>query len=365
LTSADILPTASDSLLRQGDESVPTDEVVQVGQCRKPITKEKIESLAREKYRSNGKGITTKDLELQFSIKKAAAQRSFKYFHSSGLLFTARDLQREGIDLLHNKSPQEYYASCIKAEILENAKKRKSVPVQATGVNLSNSSKHPLSKVYQKASSLLEVLSALPFAPPYLHKLQLMFRLDREYYIELKQKEEPVNRKKPYEEIVGRRRVTYILSPNGTVEVHIQTTDTPLRIERDEDISSIFAFLGQARDRFLYHVSDIRERYVPPLMSWVLKQCDLNKDIEISDRAQLTLPDIQLIHADRVFRLYVKILEGKAYYRAEESLTLNQVLPEAIDSIRNPYKSIENKIEYLIELLMTAISHDKQILNSQ
>jgi hypothetical protein len=86
-------------------------------------------------------------------------------------------------------------------------------------------------------------------------------------------------------------------------------------------------------------------------MEWTLKACDLNKDILISDKAQLILPDIQLRYADRVFRLYVKIMEDKAYYRSEESLTLNQVLPEALENIRHPYKSIENKIDRLIELM--------------
>jgi hypothetical protein len=77
----------------------------------------------------------------------------------------------------------------------------------------------------------------------------------------------------------------------------------------------------------------------------------LNKDVEIDSTAQLTFPDIQLKSADRVFRLYVKIVKDKAYCRGEESLTLNQVLPEALDNIRHPYKSLENKIDYMIKLL--------------
>jgi hypothetical protein len=88
----------------------------------------------------------------------------------------------------------------------------------------------------------------------------------------------------------------------------IATTDTPFRIERDEDVSALFAFLGQVRDRFLYHVSDIKEQHVPAILNWILKQCDLNKDIEIDSTAQLTFPDIQLKSADRVFRLYVKVM---------------------------------------------------------
>jgi hypothetical protein len=65
----------------------------------------------------------------------------------------------------------------------------------------------------------------------------------------------------------------------------------------------------------------------------------LNKDVEIGSTAQLTFPDIQLKAAERVFRLYVNVIKDKAYCRGEESLTLNQVPPEALDNIRHPYKS--------------------------
>jgi hypothetical protein len=81
-----------------------------------------------------------------------------------------------------------------------------------------------------------------------------LFHLNTEFFREPKQREQPINRAKPYEENIGRRHVSYRLSPNGTVEVAVATTDTPFRIERDEDVSALFAFLGQVRDRFLYHL---------------------------------------------------------------------------------------------------------------
>jgi hypothetical protein len=96
------------------------------------------------------------------------------------------------------------------------------------------------------------MLVALAHAPAYIHKILLMFHLNPEFYNELKQREQPINRAKPYEENIGRRHVTYRLSPNGTVEVAIATTDTPFRIERDEDISALFAFLGLVRDRQIF-----------------------------------------------------------------------------------------------------------------
>lgn len=147
------------------------------------------------------------------------------------------------------------------------------------------------------------------------------------------------------------------------MEVSVTTTDTPFRIDRDEDVSALFAFLGQVRDRFLYHVSDIKEQHVPAILNWILKQCDLNKDVKINDLAQLTFPDIQLKSADRVFRLYVKVIKDKAYCRGEKSLTLNQILPEALDNIRHPYKSLEGKIDQLIQLQKGESARGKQGLS--
>ena len=95
-------------VLPQKDESVPVAEQVQVGCCLKQITKEQVESIAIEKYRANGKGITIEDITTNYSVKKPKAQRSLKYFHSTRVLFTANDLIREGIHLLQNKNPQEY-----------------------------------------------------------------------------------------------------------------------------------------------------------------------------------------------------------------------------------------------------------------
>jgi len=38
-------------------------------------------------------------------------------------------------------------------------------------------------------------------------------------------------------------------------------------------------------------------------------------------------------------------MKDKAFCRGGESLTLNQIFPEALDNIRHPYKSIEKKLK--------------------
>ncbi|HEY7078399.1 MAG TPA: site-specific integrase [Nitrososphaeraceae archaeon] len=69
---------------------------------------------------------------------------------------------------------------------------------------------------------------------------------------------------------------------------------------------------------------------------------------ELTTTAQITLPDIQLKYADRVFRLYVKSLGDKPVLRAEELLNLKQILPEALDCIVNPNKSLHEKLDLLL-----------------
>jgi hypothetical protein len=178
-----------------------------------------------------------------------------------------------------------------------------------------------------------------------------MTHIDKEYYNQLPQNEVPINRAKCHEENIGRRYVKYTLYPNGTVEIAVKSSDTPFKIEIDEDVSIIFFFLGQVKDRLLYLVRDPKERHVPPVMEWILKQCALNKDVEMTEKAQVTLPDIQLKTVDGVFRLYIKSLTNKAVCRAEESLKVGSLLPEALDSIRCLYKSIESKLSKILDIL--------------
>jgi hypothetical protein len=58
-------------------------------------------------------------------------------------------------------------------------------------------------------------------------------------------------------------------------------------------------------------------------------------------------PEIQMHH--------LSVALVKDWAPGEESLTLNQILPEALDNIRHPYKSLEKKIDYIIELRERAL----------
>jgi hypothetical protein len=75
-------------------------------------------------------------------------------------------------------------------------------------------------------------------------------------------------------------------------------------------------------------------KLVQPVRNWILKECDVNKDIEIDSLAQITLPDMQIPLFERALRGYVKPIENKAYYRFELAPAPNQSIEIALKQIR-------------------------------
>ncbi|MFY9870441.1 MAG: hypothetical protein WAK17_12030 [Candidatus Nitrosopolaris sp.] len=125
--------------------------------------------------------------------------------------------------------------------------------------------------------------------------------------------------------------------------VFVACSNNPFKLEDESDVSIIYAFLGQVRDRLLYLMTDARERIVPPIMKWILTGCDINKDVTVSDMLQLTAINIQLKESDRVFRLYIKSLDDKAAYSVEESLKMRCSLVDVLHTIRSPSELQDKK----------------------
>jgi hypothetical protein len=179
-------------------------------------------------------------------------------------------------------------------------------------------------------------LLSLGKCPLYIHKLQLQVSLDPTYYADIQKNYSEYNRAKQHEEKIGTSIVKYLVYPNGKTMVYIASSNNPFKIEDESDESILYSYLGQVRDRLLYLVTDPNERGVPPISEWVLTGCDINKDITVSDMLQVTANNIQLKHANRVFRLYTKSLGDKAVYRVEESVKMRACLVDVLHTIRNP-----------------------------
>jgi hypothetical protein len=249
----------------------------------KYVKRSSLEELAIEKA-SNG--ITLEDIRDKFSCSKYKAQRKLKHLYSKRVLFTAQDLIDQGLDLrptFRNRKPQRYYASSIKADIIEKIKKEyKNVPIQPTGVRR-HSSITPLSNAMEehaKAQNFLDALLLLRFTSPHIHNLHILLSIDKEYYTTIEKQSRSINRGKVHEEYIGKAHVKYTYYPNGKVEILIACSRNPFKIESDGDLSTLFSFLGQVKELLLIQLCDIRERIVPSITEWKLVQCDINNDVE-------------------------------------------------------------------------------------
>jgi hypothetical protein len=184
----------------------------------------------------------------------------------------------------------------------------------------------------------------------YIHKFQLQTKIDKENYDLLNLDRQGIA--KAHKEKIGpthdTHNVEYQIHTNGTVMIFVSCSENPFRLFEEQDISKIMLFLGRVDDRLKILLSDNRDEVVPSVLNWILKGCDMNKDIEIDEVAQLTLPAIQISMAEKVLRGYVKVIADKAYYRLENSITPNEPIVTALDNIRtnadldNDFQSLGN-----------------------
>jgi hypothetical protein len=320
---------------------------------RKYKTKEIVEKIAIEKYQKNGLGITIEDIERSFSINKANAQRKLKYFHERDILFTANDLTLEGITVLQNKSPQQYFPTCIKSKIVEGLSKRESVLVNPTGVNHSST---PLSQVTPVLNTndqiILEtleghILPLLPTAPSYIHNIHLKLNIIPQCYVELGSPTIPGNKGKKTTEMLGTSKVDYTFYPNGTVNIEVMCSNHPFRLQTEEDRSRLLVFLGQIEQVLISVLSASHGRIVPNVLEWEVTECDINKDIKVNDWFHYTGLKIQVKHMNHLFSLYIKKMGKDTVYRVEERKHPHKPAVDFINDIFNPMEKVEKQIAAL------------------
>ena len=268
-----------------------------------------ITDLAVDKFRKTGKGVTYKDLmDAGVVVHKHQAQEVLKYQLRIGNLFT-----------IQNKRPQEYYPNKIKSEVVEKIAKR-NTPTQPPGVNsiilLDNFSISPLSQCLQYVTiQTLEgyVLPLLSEAPLFIHNMHFKVKVPPECYNQIKLPYYKRNNGKHHQEIIGNTLVDYLIYKNGTVDIQTKCSNNPYKLETEEDRFRIIEFFGQIRAGLINLLCDKHERIVPGVLEWELTECDINKDIKVTDLLHFSGVKIQVKHLDHLFRIYIKAL-GKILF---------------------------------------------------
>ncbi len=92
------------------------------------------------------------------------------------------------------------------------------------------------------------------------------------------------------------------------------------------------------KDRLRMLLPDVRDNVALPIRKWILKACDVSKDVEIDSVAQITLPDIQIPFFDKTLRAYVKPIGDDIYYRVELSIEPDKKIGQALDCLRREIK---------------------------
>jgi hypothetical protein len=307
---------------------------------------QEVNALAIRNYKVNGRGITYHDLiSSGLAEHKFQAQNTLKRCLARNILFTAG-----------NHKPQLYLPSSLKAEILK-ARLSKNASEKVTEVPSYKSllGLDPNTIVTQTLENFL--LPILPKLAASIHKIQLKVKLNPEYYKGISVLAHSENRGKEHEEIVASVLVRYFFYPNGRVTIFVACSETPFKLESDDDVGRLIAFLGVVRDRLVVFLHDIHERAIPDIMQWYLTECDINRDVKIGDWLQFTGLNIQVRHAFHLFRIYIKAKGQDTLCRVEESIILkNKPVLEAITEIFNPTERLEkqvaeldNKVSQLLE----------------
>jgi hypothetical protein len=347
--------------------------IEQLGLCvahssenRRRYTKaQDIEQLAVRICKNNGKGITFNDLlTFELAMSKGQAQMTLKYCLKKQVLFT-----------MSNHKPQQYYPTCLRADILKN-KFSKNIPIGVTEPGFSNIGNFSINDTNGLSSNNkncsvcdhcivlqpleVHVLPLLPSAPLYIHKMQFKLRIKREYYNDITISANIWNSGKKHEEIIGGTLVKYQLYSNGTVMVFTENSNNPFKIEDETDRSRLMGFFGQLRDRLIILLRDEHERVVPDIMEWQLTQFDINKDVKVSDWFQYTGLKIQVKHWDHIFRIYIKSMVNDTVCRVESSSIApnkESSVIETINNIFNPTERLEKQIEQInrkLDLVFTS-----------
>jgi hypothetical protein len=321
----------------QSEENVPNDGLVHSGHSPKRISKKIVEEFAVQRYRKCGQGIDFSDVSREFECSKPKAQRILKDSCQQGNLFTP----------LKRTSTQQFFPTCIKSEIVEHLSKRKNVLINPTGVNHSSTSlSSDVSNVNdQVILETLEghILPLLPAAPLSLHNLHLKTSVTSERYEQLGGLSPiPGNKGKKHSQIIGTSNVDYTLYPRGTVNVEVMCSNHPFRVQTEEDRSRLLGFFGQQQQVLMSILSDSHQRIVPNFLEWEVTECDINKDIKVSDWFHWIGQKIQVKHMDHLFSLYIKKMGKDTVYRVEERKHPHKPVINFINDVFNPSEKVDS-----------------------
>jgi hypothetical protein len=191
------------------------------------------------------------------------------------------------------------------------------------------------------------VLPLLPTVPLHIHNMHLKCESKggNDYYHALTLPSYKKNIGKYQVLDIDDVPVCYVFYPNGTIDINTKNSEKPFRLQTEEDRVNLIAFIRKIKDNLPPHVA------VPDIEQWEFTECDINRDVKVSDLLHISSLKVQIKHMDHLFRIYIKKIGNKTFCRVEETKSLKMPVIEAINHILNPFDRIERQISEIGRLL--------------
>jgi hypothetical protein len=226
-----------------------------------------------------------------------------------------------------------------------------------TGVILSyiaiNSISSPCNNAYTDKiiTQTLEgyVLPLLPTVPLHVHNIHLKCEIidgSTEYYQALALPRYKKNIGKYQVLNIDNIPVNYVIYPNGTIDIYTKNSENPFKLQTEEDRAYLIAFFRKIKDKLPSQVA------VLDIDRWEFTECDINRDVKVSDILHLSIVKVQVKHMDHLFRIYIKRINNEAFCRVEETKNLKMPVIDAINHILNPYDSVERQLSEIQRLIL-------------
>jgi hypothetical protein len=196
------------------------------------------------------------------------------------------------------------------------------------------------------------VLPLLPSAPLHIHNIHLkcttINNSSKYYYDELKLPSYKQNTGKYQLLYIDSIRVSYVFYPNGTIDIYTKNSTNPFKLQSEADCTNLLIFIRKIKDNLTSQSVVV----VPDIDKWQFTECDINRDIKVSDLLHFAGVKVQVKHMDHLFRVYIKkIGQENTFCRIEETKHLKKPVIEAIHDIFNPYERIEKQIAEIQRML--------------
>jgi hypothetical protein len=217
-------------------------------------------------------------------------------------------------------------------------------------VNNATSSFHKEVNTDMMITQTLEgyVLPLLPTVPLYVHNIHLKCKIiagSTEYYQALALPRYKKNIGKYQILDIDNVPVRSVFYPSGTIDMYTKNSERPFKLGTDKDRINLIAFIGKIKDNLPPQVA------VPDIHQWEFTECDINRDVKVSDILHISSVKVQVKHMDHLFRIYIKRINNETFCRVEETKNLKMPVIDAINHIVNPYDSVERQLSEIQRLL--------------